>query len=241
MFRGEDLKVKVSEFSLKDIIEMGATEEDYKIPDGYEDVDFNSPVVVKLDQTLISDSELLMRKLECSSNALFKSATKLGAMIIQDYAKILRDVWNFIIDVYEYSHIKDDELIMSLIQTYSNELAALYRANKPKYTFSGLRKKSLYPYPKWRAILDSLSWSIRCPKSEIYRGAISLAFSTEIKCRSSDEFIQWLDTIAKQSLDTIKDFCHKVKLYSKDCTNYIVDLSDKYGDSVRSAILSVLS
>lgn len=224
MFRVDDLKNKVSEFSIGEIIEAGSTPDDYVVPDDYED-DIKTPISIRVNDEIVRASRYLMNKYNCSSNVLYKSATKLGAMIMSESreVKILKDI-SYIFDLFfDKAQELDDYRMIEILYEYTEKMSESSNFSFGRY----VSKKKIYPYPKWRIILNKFAYNLSTTVSNVYRIAIILSFSTEIKLKSSNELFRVMYINQRKRLSALQDFCTVVKHY--------VNISD-YADCIEKAI-----
>ena len=211
MFRVDDLATKISELKLGDIIEKGATEDDYRVDlSKYEPEEFKRPVVVRFDIPLTRATGILLKKYKCSSNILMKSATKLGAMLLYDSMKLIEDINWFMDVVYSKAQELEDVPSIYLIDSHSEEMADTVNRFRPRH-YKLSKIQLVYPYPRWRLVLDKYSWVTFISKSEVYRGAIALAYQTEVKLSSAQEFNNWVNIISSEFLNTLHRFCNVFK------------------------------
>jgi len=119
MFRVSDLAGKVSELKLRDIINMGATEDDYNAGD-VEEWEIKRPVRVTLNHELIHLSGIIMKQEDCSSNLFYKSATKHGAMILENMRemKIISDIRYFLDALTEIAVEYSDDFLYNKYSYY---------------------------------------------------------------------------------------------------------------------------
>lgn len=220
MFKVDDLKSKVSEFKLGEIIEVGPTPDDYCIPDDYED-EIKTPISIRVNDEIVRASRHLMNKYDCSSNILYKSATKLGAMIMSESReiKILSDI-SYIFDLFfDRAQELGDYKMVEILYEYTEKMSESSNFSFGRY----VSKKKIYPYPKWRIILNKFAYNLSTTVSNVYRIAIILSFSTEIKLKSSEELFRVIYINQRKRLSALQDFCSVVKHYVRlsDYLDYI--------------------
>lgn len=245
MFKIDDLKSKVSEFKLGDIIEMGATEDDYHIPTDYEEHEIKTPVSVRLNDEILRASRTIMSKYKCSSNMLYKSATKLGAIVMNESKeiKVLEDICWVFDTMFDRSQELNDDYMIGIIYEFTEKIAET--SNMFKFG-KNVSVKKIYPYPKWRAILNKHSYTLSTTVSNVYRMAIVLAFSTELSLKSAKELYRSIFIIQRKRLATLHDFCNVAKNSASfikfDYANYInIRLKKKeLSDEVRKIVEEVL-
>lgn len=204
MFNTDDLAERVSEMKLGDIIEMGATEDDLTFSSDLDLDEIRRPVRVRLNEELIISSGVAMKKFRCSSNMFYKCATKLGAMILRNSQKIsiLRDINWLLTVIFEAAQEFDDMNTVRLRYQYSERIL-----NTSKHLKIGGSDKTIYPFPKWRKVLDSMAWESLLNKSDIYRMAIAHALGTEFNIYTPEELDKRLNIVISERLNTTQDFC----------------------------------
>ncbi len=202
MFDFDKLSSRVSELKLGDIIEMGASEEDYEAGD-VEEFETKRPVRVTLNHELIHLSGIIMKQKDCSSNMFYKSATKHGAIILSDMheIKIVSDVRYILNTITEVAIENSDDFLYDIAMNcieHVSKCSVIFKRKKPEVTVD----KSIYPYPKWRRILDKYSYYLFVPKSLMYRGVIALSLETEFRrVRTAEEFYNNLKIYSQEILN----------------------------------------
>jgi len=122
------------------------------------------------------------------SSIIFKYASKLGTMIMmkKDYIKRLDEIYGKKEQLLEYANNElykiDPNLYDSLIQEITNIDDMLFMSSKELRVYWGItrRKVSFRPLPRWHYVLSEISAKINIPISDVYRAAVTYAFSTEV-------------------------------------------------------------
>ncbi len=242
MFDFDELSDKVSELKLSDIIEIGATERDYEVDD-CEDNELKRPVGVTLNPEIVTLSGYLIKKLKCSSNIFYKSATKLGAIILEDskLVKPVDDIGWFVELLVELAGETGDDSLLRLVVDFTNRLSLACTSVFKDRDGGSYVRTSIYPYPRWRKALDRYCYLLYVPKTVVYRGAIALAVNTEIKCETADKFYNKLNIFLKERL--MNEFVHFIKFSSGFIKNreYIVNKikRKKLTDDIKSVVYDV--
>ena len=205
MFKVDDLSDKVSKMKLGDIINY-VSDDDYYIPDDYDVEEFKIPIRVRLAEEVVRTARKIMEKYDCSSNVLYKSATKLGAMIMKENEdiKLLEDISWFYDTVYFKAQEDGNDYIIDIMYEYMEKIAS----TSNMFCFGrGIVAKSIYPYPKWRLILNKFSYTMSTTISNVYRIAIIYAFSTEYKLKSLDELVRSIQNVGAIRLGSVSSIC----------------------------------
>ena len=221
MFRKEDLKSKVSQFRLRDILLSPPSENDYSaISDAPIDkrLEYNEFVSIYVPRELCDwigfisryyDSEYRkVHGVRLTSSLVIKDATKLGAMILQDMEQIpeigrIHDIVNWFNEsvirtiAFESDDTELNDYLNEFYDSYAEERESLGRLVWGK--FRGKRKHfNIRPYPTWRDVLAKWEGILKVGQSDIYNIAMTLAISTEVKIRTLEFLLDWFYIVTRK-------------------------------------------
>jgi len=202
MFRKDGLSRKVSELTLFEIIR------------GYSDVDDHVgdevQVTVRVPELWVFVARILKERYvdeynaELSFSDLYRSAHKLGMMLlIQD--PIFSDIRRYSNRVkHLLREFEDDDNVKAMIADSLETAGSI--SSKFHKAFGSLRSRiNFKPYPKWARITYDLSYQTLLSSSDLIRGAILYAFSTEYYLPEIREFRRLLRDYCKVFESVVKE------------------------------------
>jgi len=209
MFRKRDLSDKVYELSLFDILTQYAEVDDY--------VGDEITLTVRVPEFWVFVTRYLKQRYyalyeyNCHYSDIYKSAHKLGIMLLvsdptfSQIRKYSRRVVKLLSE-----HEEDDDVKAIIAESLESVGAVSSKMHK---CFGTLRSKVTFkPLPKWAKITYDLSYQTLINVSDLVRGAILYAFSTEYYMPELDEFRILLSDYAqifKSTVETLEEVLSK--------------------------------
>jgi len=201
MFNKDDLVDKVSNMTLLQLMRKRDLPEfavgDYTDFDSYVyNQEDKTVVTLRLTGDMVTMQNIVIAKMKkdpllsslTRSSIIFKYASKLGAMIMlqKDYIRRLNEIYGRKERLLEYInselYSKNPDSYDVAIEKITGIDDMLFMSSKELKVYWGVSRSriSFRPLPRWHYVLSEISAKINMPVSDVYRAAVTYAFSTEV-------------------------------------------------------------